>query len=321
MTRGPYFGACLPDARSIAGPIRMDLRKILEQVRVPPGSKVKLSHFDPAWPGTAEMKHLCGDKLKARAKRMIEQNVHELANAQELLWASDTYAMLVVFQAMDAAGKDGTIKHVMSGVNPQGCEVVSFKAPTVEELDHTFLWRAAKASPSRGKITIFNRSHYEDVLIVNVHPELLEQSKLPPGKRGKSFWRARYDDINSFEQHLHRNGTRIVKFFLNLSKDEQKRRFLSRLDDKRKHWKFSMADVRERGYWDKYQAAYQDMLRATSTHWAPWYVIPADNKWVARAMVSAILTHVINTLELRWPEVNDEHRKELAEARKRLLSE
>ncbi len=299
----------------------MDVRKILDKVRVAPGSKVRLRQHDPSWTGTGEMRDLCGDKLKARAKRIIDKHVNELFEAQELLWASDTYAMLVIFQAMDAAGKDGTIKHVMSGVNPQGCEVVSFKQPTATELDHTFLWRVAKAAPSRGKITIFNRSHYEDVLIVKVHPELLEKTKLPPGKRGKSFWKGRYDDINSYERHLHRNGTRIVKFFLNISKDEQKKRFLSRLDEPRKHWKFSMDDVRERGFWDKYQAAYQDMLRATSTHWAPWHVIPADNKWLMRAMVSAILAHEIRSLELNWPEVSDEHKKELAEARKKLMSE
>jgi PPK2 family polyphosphate:nucleotide phosphotransferase len=222
---------------------------------------------------------------------------------------------------MDAAGKDGTIRHVMTGVNPQGCQVHSFKKPSEEELDHNFLWRCMKDLPERGRIGIFNRSYYEEVLVVKVHPEILEGQKLPPGKRGKSFWKARYEDINNFEKHLARNGTVIIKFFLHISKEEQKQRFLERLENPEKHWKFSEADLTERDYWDDYMRAFEDCLSATSSKWAPWYVIPADHKWVARTLVSAIVADTIQSLDLSYPRVPQEKKENLEAARKRLLSE
>jgi PPK2 family polyphosphate:nucleotide phosphotransferase len=237
-----------------------------------------------------------------------------------LLYASDTHAVLLVFQAMDAAGKDGTIRHVMSGVNPQGCQVFSFKKPSAEELDHNFLWRYMKRLPERGRIGIFNRSYYEDVLVVKVHPELLG-GQLPREKVGKKFWEERYEDINTFERHLVRNGTVIIKFFLNVSKEEQKKRFLERLERPEKNWKFSAADLAERGYWDDYMKAYEDALSATSTEWAPWYVIPADHKWVARTVVADVITTTIQELDLEYPEVTPEQKKLLEEARKKLAAE
>jgi PPK2 family polyphosphate:nucleotide phosphotransferase len=251
----------------------------------------------------------------------LENDLKELAKAQELLYADDRYGVLVILQAMDAGGKDGTIKHVMSGVNPQGCQVFSFKTPSVEELNHNFLWRYARCLPERGRIGIFNRSYYEDVLIVKVHPEILEERKLPPGKRGKSFWQARYEDINGFERHLSRNGFIILKFFLNISKQEQKRRFRERLERPEKHWKFSAADLAERAFWDSYMEAYEDALSATSTEWAPWYIVPADNKWGTRAIVADILTTRIKSLDLHYPEMSEEERKALAEARQKLADE
>jgi PPK2 family polyphosphate:nucleotide phosphotransferase len=251
----------------------------------------------------------------------LENDLKELAKAQELLYADDRYGVLVILQAMDAGGKDGTIKHVMSGVNPQGCQVFSFKTPSAEELNHNFLWRYARCLPERGRIGIFNRSYYEDVLIVKVHPEMLEERKLPPGKRGKSFWQGRYEDINGFEHHLTRNGFVILKFFLNISKQEQKRRFLERLERPEKHWKFSAADLAERAFWDSYMEAYEDALSATSTEWAPWYIVPADNKWGTRAIVADILTTRIKSLDLHYPEMSEEQRKALAEARQKLADE
>jgi PPK2 family polyphosphate:nucleotide phosphotransferase len=221
---------------------------------------------------------------------------------------------------MDAAGKDGTIKHVMSGVNPQGCQVFSFKKPSSEELDHNFLWRYMRCLPERGRIGIFNRSYYEDVLVVKVHPELLGR-QLPREKVGKKFWEERYEDINAFERHLVRNGTLVLKFFLNVSKDEQKNRFLERLDRPEKNWKFSPSDLAERGHWDDYMAAYEDALSATSTEWAPWYVIPADYKWITRAVVADVITTAIRSLDLAYPQVTPEQKKLLAEARKKLDAE
>jgi PPK2 family polyphosphate:nucleotide phosphotransferase len=293
--------------------------KLIDRLRVKSGRRVHLDDFDPGV--RRVVRQLGKDELKARARRILEVNLAELAEAQELLWASDRWSLLVIFQAMDAAGKDGTIKHVMSGVNPQGCQVYSFKQPSAEELDHNFLWRYMRALPERGRIGIFNRSYYEEVLVVKVHPEWLDRQKLPDGKRGKGFWRARYEDINAFERHLVRNGTRVVKFFLHVSKAEQKRRFLERLENPEKHWKFSLADVAEREHWDEYMDAFEDALSATSTKWAPWYVIPADHKFVARAIVADILTATIRDLELAWPEVDGEQRKQLAAARRRLLAE
>ena len=269
--------------------------------RVRPSGRVRLKDHDPGWAGGSEFKELKNDELKARAKSFLQKNLEALAEAQERLYANDIYSVLIVLQAMDAAGKDGTVKHVMSGINPQGCQVFSFKKPSDEELDHNFLWRYMRALPERGRIGIFNRSYYEDVLVVRVHPEILDHCKLPPGKRGQRFWEERFDDINRFERHLERNGTLVLKFFLHLSKKEQKRRFLERLDNPDKNWKFSVADLKERDYWDEYQEAFQDMLRNTSTEWAPWWVIPADHKWVTRALVSAVIARRIEDLGLKRP--------------------
>ena len=297
-------------------------RDLIEQLlRVPPGKKIRLRDYDPGWAQTKELKQLGKDAAKARAQEILQENLAALAEAQGLLYANDVYSVLVCFQAMDAAGKDGTIKHVMSGVNPQGVQVFSFKTPSAEELDHNFLWRYMKALPERGRIGIFNRSYYEDVLVVRVHPDLLERQKLPPGKRGASFWNDRYEDINAFERHLVRNGTIVLKFFLNVSRKEQKKRFLERLDNPEKNWKFSAADIAERAHWDEYMEAYEDALRATSTEWAPWYVIPADNKWGTRAVVADILTAAIRDLGLTLPKVSPEQRRALAAARKKLLAE
>ena len=228
---------------------------------------------------------------------------------------------LVVFQALDAAGKDSTIKHVMSGVNPQGVRVVSFKQPSSEELDHDFLWRTVKALPERGRIGIFNRSHYEEVVALRVHPEWLDKQKLPPGPRGPEFWAGRHEDINAFERHLDRSGTKVVKFFLHISKAEQKRRFLARLDEPGKQWKFSAADLPERGHWDEYMRTFEEAITATSTPWAPWYVIPADHKPVMQAMVAAILIDTIQSLDLHWPEVSEQARAANDAARRSLAAE
>ena len=284
--------------------------------------KVRLKDIDPGWRGDGPYRRLEDDDLKAKAKAFVKERLGELSKAQELLYASDTYALLVVLQAMDAAGKDGMIKHVMSGLNPSGCQVFSFKQPSAEELDHTFLWRYMRALPERGRIGIFNRSYYEEVLVVRVHPELAAAQKLPGGGDiHRRFWERRYDDINAFERHLDRNGTVVVKFFLHVSKKEQKRRFLARLDDPEKQWKFSAADVRERGHWDDYQAAYEDAISATSTRQAPWYVIPSDHKWIARALVAQVLVDTIRGLGLRFPKVGPEKKAALLEARRVLERE
>jgi PPK2 family polyphosphate:nucleotide phosphotransferase len=296
-------------------------KKILDRFRVDPGEKFRLRDVDPGWRGPKELRDLEGDELKERARDLVRANLDELAEAQERLYANDVYAVLAIFQAMDAAGKDGMIKHVMSGVNPQGCQVFAFKAPSAEELDHDFLWRCVKALPERGRIGIFNRSYYEEVLVVRVHPEILARQKLPPGKRGKGFWEDRYDSINDLERHLARNGTAILKFFLHVSKDEQRKRFLERIENPEKHWKFSAGDVAERDHWDDYMEAYEDAIRATSTAWAPWYVIPADHKWVARALVADVLTSTIRDLGLAHPEPTPEQRKALAAARRQLMAD
>jgi PPK2 family polyphosphate:nucleotide phosphotransferase len=295
--------------------------RILEQLLVKPGTPAGLTDRDPGWTGGPDYEGLSQGELKTEAKEVLARGVEELSEAQELLWASDTYALLVVFQAMDAAGKDSAIEHVMTGVNPQGVQVVSFKGPSSEELDHDFLWRISKALPERGRIGIFNRSHYEEVVALRLHPEWLEKQKLPPTARGPRFWEERYEDINAFERHLDRNGTRIVKFFLYVSKAEQKRRFLARLDQPHKEWKFNAADVAERARWDEYMAAYDDALTATSTPWAPWHVIPADHKWLTQALVAAVLVDTIHALDLRWPEVSaQEHEANIA-ARQQLEAE
>jgi PPK2 family polyphosphate:nucleotide phosphotransferase len=296
-------------------------RRIVDELRVEPGAKANLAGRDTRWTGGGEFARLSAEELDATAKALLAQGIERLADAQELLWASDTYALLVVFQAMDAAGKDSTIKHVMSGVNPQGVQVVSFKQPSSEELDHTFLWRISKAVPERGRIGIFNRSHYEEVVALRVHPEWLDRQRLPGGDRRPDFWAGRYEDLNAFERHLDRNGTKIVKFFLHVSKAEQKRRFMARLDQPNKLWKFSAADVTERAHWDAYMQAYEAAITATSTDWAPWYVIPADHKHVMQAMTAAMLANTIESLDLQWPTVSDKEREANAKARRELETE
>jgi PPK2 family polyphosphate:nucleotide phosphotransferase len=296
-------------------------QRLLDHVTVQPGTPASLTTRDPGWLGGADYEQLSKDELEAEARRVLAHNVEELSQAQVLLWASDTRAVLVVFQAMDAAGKDSAIGHVMSGVNPQGVQVVGFKQPSAEELDHTFLWRIAKAAPERGRIGIFNRSHYEEVVALRVHPEWLAKQRLPEGPDAPGFWEGRYEDINAFERHLDRNGTKVVKFFLHVSRAEQKRRFLARLDQPHREWAFNADDVAERERWDEYIAAYDDALTATSTPWAPWYVIPADEKWFTQALVAAILAQIINGLGLQWPQLTPEAHEANIAARRRLDAE
>ncbi len=292
--------------------------KIIDRIRVPVGKKIRIQDFDAGWALTEELKELGKDEVKARTELELQKDLKELAKAQELLYADDRYALLIILQAMDAAGKDGTIKHVMSGINPQGCQVFSFKQPSAEEIDHNFLWRCMRSLPERGRIGIFNRSYYEEVLVVKVHPKYLDGQRLPPGKRDKSFWEARYEDINSFERHLTRNGTIVLKFMLNVSKSKQKERFLERLDSPEKQWKFSAGDLVERQYWDEYMEAYEEALSATSTAWAPWYVVPADHKWVTRAVVADIITNTIRGLDLQFPKLTAEQMQALAAAKQKL---
>jgi PPK2 family polyphosphate:nucleotide phosphotransferase len=294
---------------------------LARQFQVKPGRRLRLKDHDPGWAGGEELRELKSDQLKERSRQYIQKNLDALSDAQERLYANDVYSVLVVLQAMDAAGKDGMIKHVMSGLNPQGCQVFAFKRPSDEDLDHNFLWRYSKCLPERGRIGIFNRSYYEETLIVRVHPEVLDRQKLPPGKRGDKFWDERYDDINRFERHLTRNGTLILKFFLNVSKKEQKKRFLERLDTPEKQWKFSLADLEERKFWDDYQRAFEETITHTSTKWAPWWVVPADNKWVARSVVSAVLARGIKSLGLKRPEPSAAQKALFAKARRQLLAE
>ena len=295
---------------------------ILAKLIVRPGKPADLKKRDPGWKASDYFKDLATDDLKALARSRLQQFVDELTAAQELLWASDTYSLLIIFQALDAAGKDGTIKHIMSGVNPQGCQVFSFKQPSPEELDHNFLWRASKALPERGRIGIFNRSYYEEVLVVRVHSEYLAQQHLPATlASNRQIWEERFDDIKAFERHLDRNGTKIVKFFLHLSKEEQRKRFLSRVDHPDKYWKFSPADLSEREHWDEYMAAFEDAITATSTDYAPWYVIPADHKYLTRTLVAGIVVHTINQLDLSYPEVGPEKLEAIEKARAQLHGE
>jgi PPK2 family polyphosphate:nucleotide phosphotransferase len=291
---------------------------IIKMFRVNPGQPVRLKDFDPAWNGDPRVPK---KERKEFARSVLSDGVAALSAAQELLYASDSWSVLIIFQALDAAGKDGTIKHVMSGVNPQGVQVTSFKHPSAEELDHNFLWRCARMLPERGRIGIFNRSYYEEVLIVKVHPKLVVAQNIPNCQIDERFWKHRYDDINSFERHLARNGTLILKFFLHVSKTEQRERLLDRIKEPKKHWKFSASDLAEREYWKEYQAAYAEMLEATSTKHAPWYVIPADHKWVSRAMVAAIIADKIAELDLHLPPVSDEQRRDIAAAKKQLTRE
>jgi PPK2 family polyphosphate:nucleotide phosphotransferase len=296
-------------------------RQVLDELRVASGTPANLAGRDSRWSGKGDFAQLSADELATTAKAVLAEGIEDLKDAQELLWASDTYALLLVFQAMDAAGKDSTIKHVMSGVNPQGVQVVSFKQPSSEELDHAFLWRISNKAPERGRIGIFNRSQYEEVVALKVHPEWLDKQKLPPGDRGASFWSDRYDDLNAFERHLDRNGTKVVKFFLHVSKAEQKRRFMARLDNPNKQWKFNAGDVAVRAHWDDYMQAYEDAITATSTPWAPWYVLPADHKHVMQAMTAAIIVDTIKSLDLEWPTVSDKDREDNANARRLLDAE
>ena len=281
--------------------------------RITKGTKFRLKDCDPADTG-----HL---KDKDASRGWMEKSGEILNQFQEKLYAQDRWAMLLIFQGMDAAGKDGAIKHVMSGVNPQGCDVWSFKAPSAEELDHDFLWRTHKLMPQRGKIGIFNRSYYEETLVVRVHSHVLQGEKLPPTLVTKQIWEKRYEDINAFERYLARNGVVILKFFLHLSKKEQKKRFLERLEDSKKNWKFSMADVTERGYWKEYQDAYEDTIRNTASKHAPWYVVPADNKWFTRVVVACAAIHALQGLNLTFPDVARSKKKELAQVRESLLHE
>lgn len=292
----------------------MDLSELIKPFRVKPDSKISLKKdFDPRF--TYEFV----DKGEAREK--LEDGIVRLSENQEKLYAQSTYALLIIFQAMDAAGKDSTIKHVMSGVNPQGCRVSSFKTPSNEELLHDYLWRCEKRLPERGQIGIFNRSYYEEVLVARVHPEILELQKLPDGLKGKKIWQRRFEQINAFEKHLVENGTIILKFFLNVSKAEQKKRFLARIEDASKNWKFSASDIKERAHWDEYQEAYEDVFNNTSTEWAPWYVIPADKKWFTRLAVAAVIIKTLEDLSLQFPEVSEDQKQALLVAQKELLAE
>jgi len=282
--------------------------------RITNGDGFRLKDIDPA--DTLSLK----SEDKPRAKEALEAGVELLAELQDKLYAQDKWAVLLVFQAMDAAGKDGAIKHVMSGVNPQGCQVYAFKAPTSEDLDHDYLWRCMKCLPNRGHIGIFNRSYYEETLVVRVHPEYLQKQKLPPEFITKDIWADRFRDIRGFERYLANNGVAICKFFLHVSKKEQKKRFLERLENPEKNWKFSAADIYERGFWDEYQEVYEDTIRNTSAKHAPWYVVPADNKWFTRVVVAAAVIDTLASLDLAYPKVDKDKLKELAAARRKLLA-
>ena len=288
--------------------------KFSRAFRIESGKKFRLKDVDPG--STAGLK-----LEKDHAADLLEKGVEVLAELQDKLYAQDKRALLLVFQAMDAAGKDGTIKHVMSGVNPQGCQVFSFKGPSAEELDHDFLWRTNKCLPERGRIGIFNRSYYEEVLVVRVHPEILGKQKLPPELVTKKIWKERYEDIASFERYLARNGVAVVKFFLHVSRKEQRKRFLERLERPEKNWKFSLADAQERQHWDAYMEAYEDAIRATATPFAPWYVVPADNKWFTRLVVASAVIDALEQMDLAYPEVDEAKKAELAKARAALEGE
>jgi PPK2 family polyphosphate:nucleotide phosphotransferase len=286
--------------------------KLAHRFRVDKGKHFQLKDFDPADTGHWHSKE--------HAVQAMQKGIERMAELQDKLYAQDRWALLLIFQAMDAAGKDGLVKHVMSGVNPQGCQVHSFKAPSDVELQHDFLWRTTCDLPERGHIGIFNRSYYEEVLVVRVHREILASQKIPPSLLGKTFWDERFEDIRNFELHMARNGTVIRKFFLNLSKKEQKQRFLARLDEPEKNWKFSASDIHERKYWGDYQDAYEGMIRNTATDYAPWYAVPADNKWFTRLVVSAVIVDTLESLDLAYPKVDKSKRRELEAAKKVLLS-
>jgi PPK2 family polyphosphate:nucleotide phosphotransferase len=296
-------------------------KSVMAELMVRPGESAGLHERSTeatraTWMGSDEKKY------KTVAEKDLRVFVDELAGSQRLLWASDTHALLIVLQAMDAAGKDGTIRHVMSGVNPQGCKVEAFKQPSTKELSHDFLWRSSLALPERGMIGIFNRSYYEEVLVVRVHPELLARGEQGAGALGtEQVWRDRFEDINTFERHLDRNGTKIVKIFLHVSREQQEKRLLERIDEPDKNWKFSLADLAERKHWDAYMAAYEEALSATSTPWAPWYVVPADHKYALRALVGGIIVDAIDDLDLRVPQLTADDQAALARAKAELLDE
>jgi PPK2 family polyphosphate:nucleotide phosphotransferase len=289
-----------------------EARRLAQRFRVTDGDTFRLKDFDPA-----ETLGL-DEEDEPRAKKLLKEGVELLAEMQERLYAQDRWALLLIFQAMDAAGKDSAIEHVMSGVNPQGCQVFSFKAPSAEDLDHDFMWRCVKCLPERGRIGIFNRSYYEETLVVQVHPELLEKQHLPVRLVNRSIWKQRYRHMRHFEEYLSANGIVVRKFFLNVSKDEQRKRFLARIDDSTKNWKFSVGDVAERQHWREYMAAYENTIRGTATADAPWYVVPADNKWFTRLMVAAVIAETLDSLSLQFPQLKPAQRKELAATRAKL---
>jgi PPK2 family polyphosphate:nucleotide phosphotransferase len=300
--------------RRISGGAKMDSEKLVKRYRVEKAKKFRLRDFKPA--DTAGLRI---DKKKA--KKALERDIEKLSDLQERLFAQDRWSLLLVFQAMDAAGKDSAIKHVMSGINPQGCQVAAFKAPSEEELDHDFLWRIVRELPERGRIGIFNRSHYEEVLTVRVHGEILAKQKMPLKLVTGDIWKERFKDIRNFESYLARNGTIVLKFFLHVSKEEQRKRFLDRLDEPGKRWKFSMHDVEERKLWDRYMVAYEDMIRRTSTEEAPWHVIPADHKWFTHLVIAKTIVRVLQRLDLKYPAVEDEALKQLKLVRQALREE
>ena len=289
-------------------------RKYSDPFRITDGTKFRLKKIDPA-----ETLDFESDE-KAEAEEALAQGVELLKTLQDKLYAQDRWSVLIIFQALDAAGKDGAIKHVMSGVNPQGCEVSSFKAPSAEELDHDFLWRCAKRLPERGRIGIFNRSYYEETLVVRVHPEYLAGQKLPPKIRTRDLWKQRFKDISNFERYLTHNGTMVLKFFLHISKEEQRQRFLKRIDDPEKNWKFSLKDVEERQHWDEYMDAYEDTIRHTASKYAPWYVVPADNKWFTRLVVASAIVDNLNALDLEYPSLGKDELQTLETAKQALLA-
>ena len=290
-------------------------RGFAKPFRVTKGKDFRLKDVDPG-----DTREFTKEEHKSQAKEALANGVKALAELQDKLYAQDKWAVLLIFQAMDAAGKDGAIKHVMSGINPQGCQVYSFKSPSSEDLDHDYLWRCMKCLPNRGHIGIFNRSYYEELLVVRVHPAFLAKQKLPPKLVGKNIWEDRFEDIRNFEQYLTRNGVVVRKFFLHVSKKEQKQRFLDRIDDPLKNWKFSSNDANERDFWDDYMQAYEEMIQGTATKDAPWYVVPADNKWFTRVVVGAAVIEALDDLDLAYPKVGEDKLKELAAAKKKLLS-
>ena len=291
----------------------MNAGKLIQRFLVPPGKKVSLKDYDPGY--TSDL------VKKEDAATLLQEGVQLLSEYQDKLYAQDMHALLIIFQAMDAAGKDSAIKHVMSGLNPQGCQVYSFKAPSAEELDHDYLWRNVKALPERGRIGIFNRSYYEEVLVVRVHPEMLEGQRLPAEARTKEIWKSRFEAINNFERYLVANGIAVIKFFLNVSKEEQKKRFLERIDQPEKHWKFSTSDAKERAFWDDYMKAYEEVFSHTSTEWAPWHVVPADHKWFTRLAVAAVIVTKMRGINPQYPTMSQEQKQELRKAKEMLLNE